>query len=193
MNLVKKVAWSKIIAAAVVGIAGLLTVIFAILQMTGAEVESSRPLRIVIGIVGILAGLALLIIGIIKEKDKFPVKDAASAGAAIAFGIFLFLDEADEIFAAFVGRIFPIILAGVGLAIVIKGIAMICKKNAVKEWLPVVIGGTVAFVVGLCFAIFSEQTINVTYLFLGLVIVLVAVIDIITASKVLKLAKKESK
>lgn len=172
----------KIALAIIVGITGLLTVIFAILNLAGTEtIDSSAILRIMIGVLLIIIGISTSLLTIFANPEAKSF-DLLSGALFIGIGIYFFVE--DHVLNNIAALLFPLIIACLGLLMLIKSIADLVKKSGNKTILTIIIS-IIFLVAGICFAVFYKNVKlqSVIWLLLGIGIIVLSIGEIVFTLK----------
>ena len=180
----------NIVSACLSGVAGLLTVIFAILAMANvSNIDATVAIRFVVGIGLIIVGIAMGIVALIQGKKSTSVTPVAIAGVTLAVGTFMLFDVAGGILNVFVGALIPMIIAGVGVFVIVKAIFSACNKLGAKVWVSMLCIGIVATAFGITFFALAlnedtaKVTVNIVWLIVGLIMVVGSIFTIANACK----------
>lgn len=183
INKFKSIIW------VLVGVVGIITVIFAILGYTNAKVADPGSLLKYISATGlVVAGLALLLLGFIKDKESKAgnILDLFSGSILLGVGIFLFIDKENKFIQSIVTVIVPIILACFGSTLFVKTIISLIKKEPTKSILPSLICGAFLIALGIVFYILApknEYIVDTIWLLIGLTMIGYSVISLISIIK----------
>lgn len=172
----------KIALGIIIGITGVLTVIFSILNL--AKVESVNPstvLQFLIGVILVVIGTSVSVLAIFSESPAKPVA-FISAAIVLGLGISLFIQEG--VVYSIVGLVFPIVVACFGTLTFILSIVQGIKKTNNKFVLNMILSaGLIA--AGVCFAVFNKnKTLQaIIWLLIGFTIIALSIIYIVFTIK----------
>ncbi len=172
----------KIALGIIIGITGVLTVIFSILNL--AKVESVNPstvLQFLIGVILVVIGTSVSVLAIFSESPAKPVA-FISAAIVLGLGISLFIQEG--VVYSIVGLVFPIVVACFGTLTFILSIVQGIKKTNNKFVLNMILSaGLIA--AGVCFAVFNKNTTlqAIIWLLIGFTIIALSIIYIVFTIK----------
>ena len=193
---IKKIKAYKAALSVTLLVIGVLTAVFAILNMAGksTKVEPDIILRYIAGIALIIIGLSSVIFNLVISNKKLLGKTLPLNALLIGGGIFLLLGEANTIMTVIVGKLFPIIITTMGGIIIIISIIYIAKKEAIAKNVWVLILGAALLGVGITFvSIDNDLTKNITWLFAALIMVafsIYQIVEIIRDKKTNKIEKE---
>lgn len=189
INKFKSILW------VLVGVVGLITVIFAILGYTNAKVTDPGSLLKYISATGlVVAGLALLLLGFIKDKESKAgnILDLFSGSILLGVGIFLFIDKENKFIESIVKVIVPIILACFGCTLFVKAVIGLIKKEPTKSILTPLICGALLVTLGIVFYILApknEYIVDTIWLLIGLTMIGYSILSLV---KIIKSNKPKS-
>lgn len=172
----------KIGLSIVVGLTGLLTIIFSILNLAGSKgVESSSILRIMVGILLIIIGSSTSLLTIFATPESKPF-DLLSGGLFIGIGVYFFINH--DVLNTIAILLFPLIVACFGGLMLIQSIFDTVKKTNNKSVFNMIVS-ICLLVIGILFAVFHKnQTLqSVVWLLLGIAIVILSIGEIVYTLK----------
>lgn len=174
----------KISIAILVGIAGLLTFIFAILKLSGGtKVSSDIVIRILLGIVLLIIGTSTSLFTIFSNSASKTL-NVVIAGLCIGIGIYCFFNDSSAFLTQIVAFIIPLIIASVGGLMLIKAIVDGIRKTN-NTFIFSAVLGAVLLTGGIVIAVFHNNAnlIEVIWLLLGLAIIAASIGAIIFTLK----------
>lgn len=184
-NLLKSYKTASIVSFVLLFLAGICTVIFAILSISNVQgFDASLVLRIIVGISLLFAGLIGILVGLIKGRESIDTTLVLSGAASFGLGVFFFL----EISAAFVGifgaRVLPIVLACVGFGLAVKGLISLFQKDIKKVGICYLITGLLFGVLGTVLACIDMKTSSdVFWIILGVLLAIGSIVAIVRVAK----------
>ncbi|MCQ2796448.1 MAG: hypothetical protein MJ213_03995 [Bacilli bacterium] len=178
----------KIISPLLVSIASLVMVILAIVNLANggkSEEDITIAFRIIISAMLILGALASTYIVVSKDPRHFDVGLVVYNGLLLGFGIFIVLKEAGAIADLIIGKLIPCILIGLGAFFIIATIISLANKiNKRGTDIFAMIAGSLMLVAGiliLCLA--TNETINVLWLIIGILLLVYSIFALVAALK----------
>lgn len=181
MDSFKKYDLGKLIYGVVAAIAGLATVILAIVALADNSADPSKALRIILGILFVVVGGCAFVLGLAKKDEEEGKAGLIISGAlAIGFGSFMFTNWAGGFLGVLVGYLYPILVASVGGALVVKAIIDLVQKKEQKPAIIMLCVGAVMLALGIVFAVFAEDwAAKVIWLLVGLSLLAVAAFNLV--------------
>jgi len=172
----------KIGLSIVVGITGLLTVIFAILNLAGSKtIDSSTVLRVMVGILLIIIGTSTSLLTIFATPESKPF-DLLTGALFIGLGVYFFVDK--TVLDTLAVLLFPLIIACLGGLMLIQSIADLARKTNNKAVFNLIVS-ICLLVIGILFAVYhKDQTLkSVVWLLVGLAIIVLSIGEIVFTLK----------
>lgn len=178
----------KIVSPLLVSIASLVMVILAIVNLANggkSEEDITIAFRIIISAMLILGALASTYIVVSKDPRHFDVGLVVYNGLLLGMGIFIVLKEAGAIADLIIGKLIPCILIGLGAFFIIATIISLANKiNKRGTDIFAMIAGSLMLVAGiliLCLA--TNETINVLWLIIGILLLVYSIFALVAALK----------
>jgi len=172
----------KIGLSIVVGLTGLLTIIFSILSLAGSKgVESSSILRIVIGVLLIIIGTSISLLTIFATPNS-KAFDLLTGALFIGIGVYFFIKH--DVLNTLAILLFPLIVACFGGLLLIKSIYDLIQKSNNKPVFNLIVA-ICLITVGTLFAIFHDkkELQAIVWLLLGISILVLSIGEIIYTLK----------
>lgn len=175
MNKLQKNKWMAIVYGALLVAVGSLTIAFAIRDTELVDKVISISLAIGLFIVGLLnIGYAL-----IAHTDEFFTASLLLGSLAIAFGVVLLVDV--YLIGSFIVYLLGTLLIALGVVCLAKGLLFIIFKQRIG-WIIVHFAfATVAIALGIVVLCFRNESKMLLYVFIGVVIILAGIVEIIFA------------
>lgn len=188
----KKYAWHKLVLGVVAACAGLATVILAIVKMCKEDAAGpAKAIQIILGIILIVVGACAVVASFVAADDEKEQGATLISGAiSVGFGAFLLTKYGEGLLDVIVCYIWPILIASVGGAFVVKAIVDLCTKKDRKSAIVLMVVGAVMLALGIVFAVFVEDwSGRVSWLLLGLTVLAVGAFEIYRWAKFYKSVK----
>ena len=174
----------NIVASTMVGIVGILVVVFAILRW--AEVNDLNPnlaIRIVFGVGCLLLGLTLAVVSLVKTNRTLEITGLAVGSSLTALGIFMFFDEAGAVMDTILGLVTPIALVTGAAYLLVKAIISLCEKLNKKVCIFYIVVSAIIITLGILLIVFREKLINLIWIVVGLAMIFGSLLSIIKLIK----------
>lgn len=175
-KIVLKDKWMKILLGAILIIAGLIIVIFGIVQPG----VISMTLSIVFAVSLFFIGALYLYNGLSKTANA-NVIDLTYIIAAIAISLGVVLLVNTNLIANILVYIVSISVLTIGSALLIRGIVLCARKSTASNCVLAIIVGVVLIVLGVLALIFQSQITQVIYISSGVLLLIVGILQIVDA------------
>lgn len=187
----KKYAWHKLLLGVVAAVAGLATVILAIVKLADESTAGpARALQIILGIILIVVGALAVVTSLVAGEEKEQGSTLVAGAIACGFGAFVFTDAGEAVLNIAVCYLWPILVASVGGAFVLKAIVDLCLKKPTTPAVVLMVVGACMLALGIVFAVFaSDWAGKVSWLLLGLSVLASGAFEIVRWAKFYKSVK----
>ena len=163
--------WFNILYAAIMVLAGILVVVFAIVRWaSNPSFDPTLVLRIVVGVTCLLIGIYLSIKCLVMEKKSSVFLSVVLGSSLVGVGIFMFFKESGQLMDTLLGLAFPLGLAAFGFFMLPKGIILTTGKENRKLGIGTIIVGAILLTIGIVFVVYRSTLVNLSWIFVGLVI-----------------------
>lgn len=184
----------KIVSATMVGIVGILVVLFAILRWANVnDLNPNLTIRVVFGVGCLILGLVLAIFAYIKTSKTLEIGGLAVGSAITAFGVFMFFEEAGAVMDTILGLVTPLALVVGAVYLLVKAIISLCKKLNKKVCVFYIVLSAIVITLGVLLIVYRAKLINLIWIIVGLLMILGAVMNMIKAVKKENEDKKDEK
>lgn len=173
--------WFNILYAAIMVLAGILVVVFAIVRWaSNPSFDPTLVLRIVVGVTCLLIGIYLSIKCLVLEKKSSVFLSVVLGSSLVGVGIFMFFKESGQLMDTLLGLAFPLGLAAFGFFMLPKGIILTTGKENRKLGIGTIIVGAILLTIGIVFVVYRSTLVNLSWIFVGLVIAVSGLANLFT-------------
>lgn len=184
----------KIVSATMVGIVGILVVLFAILRWANVnDLNPNLTIRVVFGVGCLILGLVLAIFAYIKTSKTLEIGGLAIGSGLTAFGIFMFFNEAGAVMDTILGLVTPLALVVGAGYLFIKAIISPSEKLNKKVCIFFMVTSAIVITLGVLLIVYRDKLINLIWIIVGLLMILGAVMNMVKAVKKESEDKKDEK
>ena len=192
-ELLQKYLGLRLTAGIVYALIGVITVVFGVLSQAKINigVDPSLPLRIVIGVLILLTGLVALIVFLALEKTEWNLPALLGSAALAGLGFAMFFEKiGGYIIGILVAYIIPIIFAFFGAFLIVKCVTQLVRKSKALPCVLFAILGAGLLAVGILFACNPADTMNITWILLGLLVAFAGGAEVVISAKLIKASKR---
>ena len=177
MRVIKNYKWMPIVYGVLLMVVGILTMIFAISDSN--IVDQVISISLAGGL--FLIGLLNIALSLIAHSHEFFTSSILVGALSIAFGIVLLVNR--QLIAEFIIYLLGSFLIGLGAVCLIKAILFISYKEHMSWTITHFVIAAIAIGLGITVLCFNRESKQILYSFIGAVIALTGLIEIIIVAK----------